>query len=88
MSDASPAVIEKRPFALQVERAIPDSAVANKLAMYQSRGLPVYALMQANGTARLFAGAFKTKEEGALLAETMRAAGLNTPIVYRTGRVY
>lgn len=88
MSDASPAVIERRPFALQVERAVPDTGVANKLAMYQARQLPVYALLQPDGTARLFAGAFKTKEEAGLLAESMRAAGIPTSVVFRTGRVY
>ena len=44
--------------------------------------------LQANGTARLYAGAFKAPEEANLLTDVMRAAGLNTSLVYRTGRVY
>ena len=88
MSDAGRVVIERFPYALQVERAVPDTGVANRVAMYQSRGLPVYALLQTDGTARLFAGAFKVREEAALLAESLRAAGVHTTLVFRTGRVY
>ncbi len=88
MSDASPVVIERRPYALQVERAVPDTGVANRVAMYQAKQLPVYALLQSDGTARLFAGAFKNKEEADPLADMLRAAGVRTSVVFRTGRVY
>ncbi|MEK7400973.1 MAG: SPOR domain-containing protein [Gemmatimonadota bacterium] len=88
MSDAGPVVIERRPYALQVERAVPDTGVANRVAMYKARQLPVYALLQSNGTARLFAGAFKNKDETGPLAELLRAAGIQTVVVFRTGRVY
>jgi len=88
MSDAGRVVIERLPYALQVERAVPDSGVANRVSMYQARGMPVYALLQTDGTARLYAGAFKTREEAALLAETLRLAGVHTTLVFRAGRVY
>lgn len=88
MSDAGRVVIEQLPYALQVERAVPDSAVASRVSVYQARGLPVYALLQPDGTARLYAGAFKTKEDAILLAESMRSAGVHATLVYRTGRVY
>jgi hypothetical protein len=88
MSDAGRVVIERFPYALQVERAVPDSGVANRVSMYQARGMPVYALLQTDGTARLYAGAFKAREEAALLAETLRLAGVHTTLVFRTGRVY
>jgi hypothetical protein len=88
MSDASPVVIERRPYALQVERAVPDTGVANRVAMYQAKQLPVYALLQSDGTARLFAGAFKNKEEAGPLADILRGAGVRTSVVFRTGRVY
>jgi hypothetical protein len=88
MSDAAPVVIENLPYALQVERAVPDTGIANRVAMYQARGLPVYALLQSDGTARLFAGAFKVREESAQLTQIMRAAGVKTTLVFRTGRVY
>ncbi|HEX7938160.1 MAG TPA: SPOR domain-containing protein, partial [Gemmatimonadaceae bacterium] len=88
MSDAGPVVIERRPYALQVERSVPDNSVADRVAMYQAKQLPVYALLQSDGTARLFAGAFKNKDEAGPLAEMMREAGVHTAVVFRTGRVY
>jgi hypothetical protein len=88
MSDAGRVVIERYPYALLVERDVPDSAVGTRVARYQARGLPVYALLQSNGTARLYAGAFKAPDEANLLTDAMRAAGLATSVVFRTGRVY
>ena len=88
MSDAGRVVIDQFPYALQLERDVPDSAVGTRVAALQARGLPVYALLQSNGTARIYAGAFKTPEEATLLTEAMRAAGITTSLVYRTGRVY
>jgi len=88
MSDAGRVAIERYPYALLVERDVPDSTVGSRVARYQARGLPVYALLQNNGTARLYAGAFKTPGEANLLTDAMRAAGLTTSVVFRTGRVY
>lgn len=88
LSDAGRAVIERFPYALLVERDVPDTAVARRVSVYQTRGLPVYALLQSNGTARLFAGAFKRPDDAKLLSDAMRAAGVRTSLVYRTGRVY
>ena len=87
-SDAGRAVIDRFPYALQVERDVPDSAVALRVSAYQTRGVPVYALLQNNGTARLYAGAFKEPEEAKALFEALRSAGITTSLVYRTGRVY
>jgi hypothetical protein len=88
ISDAGRAVIDRYPYALLVERDVPDTAVASRVSRLQTRGLPVYALLQSDGTARLFAGAFKTPEEAKPLSDAMRAAGVRTSLVYRTGRVY
>lgn len=88
MSDAGRVVIDRFPYALLIQRDVPDSAVGTRVAAFQARGLPVYALLQANGTARLYAGAFKAPEEAALLTESLRKAGITTSLVYRTGRVY
>lgn len=88
MSDAGRVVIDRFPYALLIERDVPDTVVGSRVAAFQTRGLPVYALLQSDGTARLFAGAFKTPQEATLLTETMRAAGFTPSLVYRTGRVY
>lgn len=87
-SDAGRAVIERFPYALLVERDVPDSAVALRVSVFQTRGLPVYALLQSDGTARLYAGAFKTPEEASLLYSAMKTSGVSTSLVFRTGRVY
>ncbi|MGH7679591.1 MAG: hypothetical protein ACRENU_14065 [Gemmatimonadaceae bacterium] len=87
-SDAGRAVIERFPYALLVARDVPDADVGSRVAAYQSRKLPVYALLQADGTARLYAGAFKTPEEATFLYDEMKKAGIQTSLVYRTGRVY
>jgi hypothetical protein len=87
-SDAGGAVIARFPYALLVERNVPDSSVASRLSRYQNRRLPVYALLQDDGTARLYAGAFKEPLEATPLYEALRSAGIQTSLVYRTGRVY
>jgi hypothetical protein len=88
VSDAGRAVIERFPYALLVERDVADAAVAARVARYTGRKLPVYALLQSDGTARIFAGAFRTPSEANLLYDAMRNAGIQTSLVYRTGRVY
>ena len=54
---------------------------------YRDKGIPVYALMQDDGTFTLYAGAFETPAQAALLMSTLRAAGEDPVVVYRTGRV-
>ena len=81
-------MIERFPYALLVERDVPDDAVASRVSRYTTRRLPVYALLQSDGTARIFAGAFRTPSEANLLYDAMRNAGIQTSLVYRTGRVY
>ena len=71
-----------------VEREVPDSAVGPRVSAYQNRGLPVYALSLGNGTGRIYAGAFQTPTEANLLYDDMKAAGIQTSLVFRTGRVY
>lgn len=87
-SDAGRALIAKFPYALLIERDVPDTAVAARVAAYQARGLPVYGLLQSDGTARVYAGAFKAPEEAASLYDALRTSRIPTSLVYRTGRVY
>jgi hypothetical protein len=64
-----------------IERAV--RAAVNK---YLARGVPVYALMQNEGGALLYAGAFERAEQSAELTRTLRGAGLNPVLAYRIGR--
>jgi len=61
-------------------------AVRAAMEKYAARGLPVYALIQNDGGARIYAGAFARADESAQLIKTLRGAGLNPALVYRTGR--
>ncbi|MEO8911336.1 MAG: hypothetical protein ABI408_14075 [Gemmatimonadaceae bacterium] len=52
---------------------------------YASRGLAVYTLMQDDGSARIYAGAFVTADQSAELIRALRGTGLRPVLVYRTG---
>jgi len=60
-------------------------AVRAVLEKYTARGLHVYALIQDDGGARIYAGAFAAADQSAGLIRTLRGAGLNPLLVYRTG---
>lgn len=82
--------VTRAPLALLVD-SVPtqggiSDAVRAAVQKYDDRGLVVYALMQDDGGARLYAGAFTRPEESAELTRTLRGAGLNPVLVYRTGR--
>ena len=59
-----------------------------RVSVYRTRGVPVYALLQSDGTARVYAGAFKTPEEATSLFDALKTSGVSTSLVVRTGRVY
>ncbi|MDQ3673534.1 MAG: hypothetical protein M3365_04080 [Gemmatimonadota bacterium] len=61
-------------------------AVAAAVGKYAERGLAVYPLMQNDGGARLYAGAFERPNDAAELLKTLRGAGVQPVLVYRTGR--
>lgn len=87
-SDAGRAVIEPFPYALLIERDVADGAVAAKVSALQARNVPAYALAQSNNTARIYAGAFRAPAEAVRLYDDLKNAGIQTSLVYRTGRVY
>jgi hypothetical protein len=81
--------VTRTPLALLVD-SVPTQggivdAVRAAVQKYTVRGLPVYALMQDGGGARLYAGAFAAADQSAGLIRTLREAGLKPVLVYRTG---
>jgi hypothetical protein len=80
--------VKRRPLALMVQSRIGADTAGAVVNSFVGRGLPVYALRQADGTATLYAGAFETPEQSTLLAESLRASGLTPTLVYRTGRIF
>ena len=80
--------VVRAPFAFLLDSAVQPAGVPGLLARYAQFDRPAYALQQRNGTARVYIGAFQTPEESMQLAEQLRAAGMDVPLVYRTGRVF
>lgn len=61
-------------------------AVTTAVGKYAAQGLSVYPLLQNDGGARLYSGAFERPQDAAELLKTLRGAGLEPTLVYRTGR--
>lgn len=83
--------IVRAPFALMVD-SIPAQAgmrtrVREKLTELSARGVHAYALMQGNGSARVYAGAFDRADQTSLAATALRVAGLTPVLEYRIGRL-
>lgn len=78
------------PMALLVDSVPSQGGIADSvratLQRYDGRDLPVYALMQDDGGALIYTGAFAKAEQSAELIRTFRGAGLKPVLVYRTGR--
>ena len=82
--------VTRTPLALLVD-SVPSQggitdAVNAAVQKYTARALPVYALIQNDGGALLYAGAFARADQSAELIRTLRGAGLKPVLVYRTGR--
>jgi len=60
-------------------------AVRAAVQRYTGRGLQVYALMQNDGSALIYAGAFARADQSGELTKTLRSAGLKPVLVYRMG---
>ena len=58
------------------------------VAAFVAKELPVYALLQPDGSASLFAGAFESPDQAGLLAAALRARSVEPKIVYRIGRTF
>ena len=76
------------PFAFLIAEAVPPDSIAPLRGSYLDKGIATYALIQPDGAARMFAGAFVTPDEAMHLAPVLRAAGITPRIVYRTGRSF
>ncbi len=83
--------VVRAPLALLVDSVPSQGGAAAKaremVQGYVARGLPVYALLQRDGGARLYAGAFNSPEQASLAATALRVAGVTPVLAYRTGRI-
>lgn len=86
--DARSGSVVQLPFAFLVHSEVRDESLEGLLNAYRDLGQPVYALRQADGTLKIYAGAFESPEQAALLIASLRASGITPALVYRTGRVF
>jgi hypothetical protein len=81
-------IVVKLPYTLVLQPEVSQETAATVVKAYVARDLPAYALLQDDGTARIYAGAFDTPEHAALLAASVRAAGIEPTVAYRMGRTF
>jgi hypothetical protein len=79
----------RAPFALSIASAPSTTQAAALIADFQSRQVPVYGLLQRDGSVRIYSGAFETPDEAtpAKLA-LLRNKNIDATLVYRVGRAY
>jgi hypothetical protein len=80
--------VDRYPLAYLVDSAVAPRDAPGRLNRYHARGLPVYGLRQANGTVRLYFGAYANPEQASLAVPQVRQAGMRPLLVYRIGRVF
>ena len=85
---AGAGIVVRVPLALLLETGVPRGAAAARIAALAARGVPAYALVQDDGSARVFAGAFETAAAAVVLDAELRAQGLRPQLAYRTGRTF
>lgn len=75
------------PFALLIEETSADSA---RLALpnYLGQNVPAYALVQDDGRARVYVGAFETAGQALWYAAELRSRGFTPKLAYRSGRMF
>ncbi len=78
--------ITRVPLALLIADSVPAARVPERLQALTRQNIPAYPMSRGNGTVALYAGAFQTRDEAALLTRTLQAAGITPKLVYRTGR--
>lgn len=61
-------------------------AVTAAVGKYAAQELSVYPLIQNDGGAKIYSGAFERPQDAAELLRALRGAGLQPTLVYRTGR--
>jgi hypothetical protein len=58
-----------------------------KIQAFAERDVTAYALLQADGSARIYAGAFERAPQSSLATTALRVRGFTPVLAYRTGRL-
>lgn len=83
--EAGAGTVVHTPFALLLDSAQSETVAAVRRAAYQGRGIPAYALRDTAGTWRIYAGAFTSAEDGALLKRQLDSLNIQSVLATRTG---
>ncbi|MEO8878927.1 MAG: hypothetical protein ABI446_00870 [Gemmatimonadaceae bacterium] len=86
--NANAAHIVRLPYAVLVQKGVSQDQASMFVRAYLSKGLPVYPLLQPDGSATLFAGAFRTAEQAQPLVTSFKANGDQPTVTIRTGRSF
>lgn len=78
----------RAPYALLLVEGMPPEQATAALAQWEARGISAYALLQDDGRASLFAGAFETPGQSVLVALSLRDLGTEPVLAFRTGRTF
>jgi hypothetical protein len=76
------------PFAIALESKVGRRQARVVADGYVQRQVAAYPLLQADGTATIYVGAFETPEAAAPAIAALRARGIVPTLVYRTGRSF
>ena len=76
------------PYALRLARNVTPTDIPSQLAELADRGIMAYALLQPDGSAIVYTGAFESPTQATLLADSLRALRVAPVLVYRTGRAF
>ena len=74
------------PFAVLVRSGQSANEARAQLDAFRVKGMPVYSLIQPDGTVNIYAGAFRTSAEAETLQKKIDANGAALRIVQRAGR--
>ena len=85
---ASQGHVAELPLAILVQSGIAPDQAAFFTHGYRLKGLPVYALLQSDGSVNLYAGAFNSVDAAQPLLYDFRANGDQPRVAYRLGRVF
>ena len=81
-------IVVRVPYALLIEAGLPRSRSDSVVRHWRARGVAAYALLQDDGSVRVYAGAFQTEAQAAPLAAMVRDMGVPPQIAFRTGRAF
>lgn len=76
------------PYALRLARNVTPTLIPARLAELANRGIVAYALLQSDGSATVYTGAFESPTQATPLADSLRALRVVPVLVYRTGRAF